>query len=171
MPVSHSENKEWMLDRYVELKPEVTVDIGPGAGTYADLMRTSHRGEWKAVEAWAPYIPKYDLWKKYDHVIVSDFRHADFFSIHHGPDLVIIGDCLEHIPKDEAIYHMSRLKAWASAILVSVPLGNSPQGEVDGNWFEIHRSTWSFKDMEDLLSDGLASSHRGKVVGSFLWKM
>lgn len=169
MPVSHGEQMQWMLDRYLELKPEVTVDVGPGCGTYSTAFRPHHKGTWKAIEAWAPYVPQFKLWDKYDHVVVSDLRHADLFSIHHGPDLVIIGDCLEHIPKEEAIIQLQRYKAWADAIMIAVPLGEYPQEPTDSNWFERHWATWEKGEIKELLGDGCKHYSEGDVIGAYLW--
>jgi hypothetical protein len=78
VPISDDENKQWVLDRICQVSPTMVVDIGPDAGTYSDLARPHTPGAtWKAVEAWAPYIPEFGLWEKYDHVVVGDVRHVD----------------------------------------------------------------------------------------------
>lgn len=172
MPFSHEEHKQWSLEQYLTIRPEVTVDIGPGQGTYADLMRPHFQGEWKCVEAWAPYIPQYRLWDKYNHVVVSDIRHCDLFSVHPGPDLAIIGDCIEHMEEDEARYVLRRLQAWADNLLVSIPLGNFPQEDIGGNWFECHKSTWTHEMMLDALQPGGGEidSREGDILGAYLWR-
>lgn len=174
MPTSHPEHKDWMLQKFLELQPTSIVDIGPGNGTYADLMRPhSPDARWMAIEAWGPYVPKFGLWEKYHHVVVSDFRHVDFMSVFPCPDLVIIGDCLEHIPKDEALIQLKRLVAWSNAILISVPLGEYPQEPLDDNWFERHHATWNKGEIVALLQEVPGSTVEfieGKVLGAYLWK-
>ncbi|MEL4071735.1 hypothetical protein WKW50_16445 [Ochrobactrum sp. GPK 3] len=169
MPTSHSEHKQWALEKYLQIKPALTVDIGPGNGTYSDLMRPHFRGAWKAIEAWAPYIPQYNLWQKYDHVIVSDIRHCDLFSVHHGPDLVVIGDCLEHISRPEALFVIKRLKAWADHLIISIPVGDYPQGVIEGNWFEAHQDTWTHQEMLDALGEGTVEHVEGQVLSAYYW--
>jgi hypothetical protein len=172
VPISDAENKQWALDRICDLAPQTVVDIGPGAGTYSDLARAHTRGAmWKAVEAWAPYIAEHGLWQKYDHVIVADVRHVDLHSIAYAPDLVIIGDVLEHLEKAEARSVLRLLQAWADNVLVSIPLAHHPQEAVGGNWFEIHRDHWGHEEMLEALGAGVVDSVVGDVLGYYLWRV
>lgn len=169
MPYSADENKEWMKLRFQEIGPASVVDIGPGSGAYSNLLRSAGC-EWKAIEAWGPYVSQFSLFDKYDHVVIADVRHCDLYSVHVKPDLVIAGDVLEHLSKDEAICVIGRLKSWGRNLLVSIPNDDYPQGPHEGNWFEIHRATWAHEEMELLLSDGLIDSSRGDVVSSYYWR-
>jgi len=170
MPTSDRENKGWALDRIREIRPRSVLDVGPGSGTYSDLARKHTPGaRWMAVEAWAPYIPQFNLWSKYDHVAVADIRHCDLQSLHEPADLAIIGDVLEHMTKVEARGVLARLMAWADNVLVCIPLVHLGQDAYEGNWFEIHRDHWTFDEMAEELSDGLVASKRGDVLGYFLW--
>lgn len=171
MPTSHSELKDWMFDKFKSLKPTSVVDVGPGNGTYSELMRHVCPARWMAIEAWGPYVPQFNLWSKYDHVVISDLRHVDFMSVHPCPDLIIIGDCLEHIPKDEAVYQLKRYCAWGGALMISVPLGEYPQEPLDANWFERHHATWNRGELVELLQDyGDLEYEEGEVLGVYLWK-
>lgn len=170
MPTSDRDNKLWALDQIRRLNPSSIVDIGPGEGTYSDLARRhTRKARWMAIEAWAPYVNEYGLFGKYDHVVISDIRHCDLNSVWIAPDLVIIGDVLEHMTRDEARTVLDRLTAWADHVLVCVPLVHCDQDAVGGNWFEIHREHWSAEQMRDALADGLVASCEGDVLGYFLW--
>ena len=172
MPTSDPEHKAWALDRIRELQPKMVVDVGPGVGTYSDLAREHTPGAtWKCIEAWAPYIPQFGLWQKYDHVIVGDIRHVDLHSVTFAPDLVIVGDVLEHMAKAEARSVLRLLQAWADNVLVSVPLAHHDQGDVNGNWFEIHRDHWTHNEMLDVLGTGVRAHKRGKILGYYLWSV
>jgi hypothetical protein len=170
VPISDDENKQWALDRIRQLAPQMVVDIGPGAGTYSDLARQhTPDATWKAVEAWAPYIPEHGLWQKYDHVVVADVRHVDLHSVTYAPDLAIVGDILEHLTKAEAKSVLMRLQAWADHLLVSIPIRHYEQGEVDGNWFEIHRAQWRHDEVLRTLGRGVVASIEGETLGYYLW--
>ncbi len=167
MPYSHDENLEWIKSRYALADPEHTLDIGPGAGKYSDHLR-SPKCKWTAVEAWGPYITEFNLWAKYDMVIVADFQHFDLATIY-IPDLVIIGDMLEHLDDTAAQIQINRIKDWTDNIIVSIPLGDYPQEAYQGNWFERHKSTWTHEKVMDLLGDG--TSHQlGEVTGAYHWQ-
>lgn len=171
MPFSSKDLKPWMLERYESIKPDITVDVGPGCGTYSDLMRPVHKGTWKAIEAWGPYITQYGLWGKYDHVVVSDVRHCDLCSIHYGPNLVIMGDVLEHMDRVEAVHQIRRMQGWSDHLLIAIPVGDWPQGVVDGVWFEAHRDTWTHEEMIDVLGDGTVAHETTGRISVFHWKI
>ncbi|MFD6094731.1 class I SAM-dependent methyltransferase [Nocardiopsis flavescens] len=169
MPTSDPELKQWAVRHYQRLRPAVTVDIGTGEGTYARLMRPHHHGTWVGVEAWAPYVGEFGLRDLYDRVVIADVRHLDLHTVHHGPDLVIAGDVLEHMAADEARVVIAKLKAWADHLLVSIPIVHYPQGPYQGNWFDAHQDHWSHQGMLDLLSPGVVDAVCGRVLGYFLW--
>ena len=170
MPHSHAEGKETIAEWYGQIKPSVVADIGPGAGTYANLLRPIHKGErWIALEAWATYLSEFDLFSKYEHCIVCDVRHVDWFSIHHRPGLVIAGDMLEHLDRAEALAVIDSMKVWADNIFISIPIIHWDQDAVNGNWYEIHRHDWTFEEMRDVLADGLKASSKGDIIGVYWW--
>ena len=170
MPYSHSEGKDLIAKWHEQIKPDVVADIGPGAGTYSKLLRPIHRGSrWIALEAWAPYLSEFDLFSQYDHCVVCDVRHVDWFSIHHRPDLVIAGDVLEHMDKVEALAVIESLKVWADNVIVSIPIIHWDQDAANGNWSEIHRHDWTFDEMHEVLADGLKDCHKGDVIGVYWW--
>lgn len=170
MPTSDTDGKDWALQTITDLEPRVVVDIGAGEGTYVKLAREATPDcRWIGVEAWAPYLTQYDLFTLYDWVIVSDVRHLDFYTIERNPDLVIMGDILEHMEHGEAKTVLLRMRDWARHILISVPLVHCDQDDVGGNWYEIHREHWTGEEMRAQLGPGLLAYHEGDVLGYYLW--
>lgn len=149
MPYSDPSLKPWSLDFYRSIRPASVVDVGPGAGTYAQMFRPYHQSDWTAVEMWGPYVEQFGLDRIYDQVIIGDVRHLNpelFMS-----DLVIFGDVLEHMPKGDALDVLYRASLRAENIVVSLPIGDWPQGAVDGVPTEVHVSTWEDGDVLKLL--------------------
>ncbi|MBQ1166554.1 class I SAM-dependent methyltransferase, partial [Streptomyces sp. A73] len=71
---------------------------------------------------------------------------------------------LEHVERDEAVDLLQRAEAaGAWHILVSVPLVDSQQGEVDGNPHEAHVHQWDADDMDHVLAQlgGRVETMRG----------
>ncbi|MFD6240635.1 class I SAM-dependent methyltransferase [Streptomyces diastaticus] len=170
MPTSDQQGKDWARSVIERLRPGTVVDIGPGEGTYAHLARdVTPDCRWIGVEAWAPYAQDFGLHDIYDWLIISDVRHVDPYTIERDPDLVIIGDVLEHMTQLEARGVLARLRDWAHHVLVSVPLAHHDQDAVGGNWFEIHREHWSSARMRRELGPGLIEAHEGDVLGYYLW--
>ena len=97
MPYSSHEGKGFVRDWFRDKDIDHVIDIGPGAGTYFDLLQNVVRaGWWTAIEIWAPYVTQFGLKEKYNEVIVADALWVDWDRLGR-PDLVILGDVLEHI--------------------------------------------------------------------------
>lgn len=170
MPCSDRDGKEWAREAILSVSPSTVIDVGPGVGTYSDLARADLPGSrWAAIEAWGPYVNQFNLWDKYDHVVVSDVRHCDLHSVDVAPDLVIVADMLEHMSTAEARVVIARLQSWADNVLVAIPVVHNVQHAVDGNWFEIHRDHWSADAMRRALGPGVKDERVGEVLAYFLW--
>lgn len=168
MPWSHTEGKKWLNDEYCRLKPATVVDIGPGAGMYANWFQPMHMAHWTGIEVWEPYIEAYNLHHRYHVLILGDAREVELPEA----DLYIAGDVLEHMSKDDALALIERMKGKAKHLFVSVPIIEYHQGALEGNPFEVHQYHWGFEEMRDvLLGDGKASvwTWQGEVIGAFHW--
>lgn len=170
MPTSDRQGKFIAKALIEEARPQGQVwDIGPGSGTYADLMMNTNPGlepEWIAVEVWGPYIAQYGLWGKYDTVLRQDIREVDLSQAQ--PDsLIIFGDVLEHMPEDDARELILEAKKHFRWILVSIPIVHAPQGEVNGNPYEAHLKHWSFDEMHAAM--GYCMAFKGHTIGIYWW--
>ncbi|MFH8926380.1 class I SAM-dependent methyltransferase [Streptomyces pristinaespiralis] len=177
MPTSDAEGKDWSLARFKKHRPNTVTDIGPGDGTYARLFRPEHRGVWwTAIEIHKPYVAKYKLKNTktrtgmYDELHIEDARQSKDHLFHR--DLVIAGDVLEHMPREDAVALLQRIEqAGAWHILVSLPIVDSQQGEVDGNPHEAHVHQWDAKDMDQVLAQlgGRVEKMHGRTLGVWWW--
>jgi len=176
MPTSDAEGKDWSLGWFRYHLPNTVTDVGPGEGTYAKLFRPVHEGVWwTGIEVHRPYIKKYRLnstktRRMYDELHVEDVRESESHLFHR--DLVIFGDVLEHVERDDAVALLQRAEAaGAWNILVSVPIVDSPQGEVDGNPHEAHLHQWDADDMDAVMASlgGKVETFRGGTLGCWWW--
>lgn len=176
MPTSIAEGKDWSLEQFKRHLPDTVTDIGPGEGTYAKLFRPAHHGVWwTGIEIHKPYAAKYKLKSTktramYDELHIEDARESAEHLFHR--DLVIFGDVLEHMPREDAIALLAKAEAagcWN--ILVSLPIVEAPQGEVDGNPHEAHIHHWDAADMDTVLAQlgGRTESMRGETLGVWWW--
>jgi len=145
------------------------LDVGPGEGTYARLLRPAlPKAEFICLEIFEPYRERFGLDKLYDRVIIGDARtyEPDF-----PADVVIFGDVLEHMAREEALDVLRRHCARARAVVVSVPIVPFPQGAIGGNPHEVHRDQWTY---ESFLADAarlgarVGLSLRGRRAGVFI---
>lgn len=166
MPVSHHEGKEWSAARIKRACPLSVVDVGAGEGIYSMLMRflTPPNTTWAAIEAFEPYVERFNLWDKYDEVVVADVRDLMLSQA----DLYIFGDVLEHMPKEDAKALLRSAQRVANAILVSLPIVHIEQGAVNDNEYEVHHAHWGFEEMHEFLNP--LHSMQGEVLGVFWWE-
>jgi len=171
MPGSLPENKYIVVNWFNEIKPRLILDIGPGKGTYSMLLRKCKPIEdiqkWTCVEIFEPYIEKYDLKSKYEHIINTDIKIVDF-NVLPKYDLIIAGDILEHLEKSEAICLIERLKKHTKNLIVSIPIVDYPQGPSEGNIYESHLCSFTHEEMDILMQ-----SYRkltGETLGYYWWK-
>lgn len=170
MPHSDSQGKDVALAWYQQIQPTTVVDIGAGAGTYAALMRTSHDpARWTAVEAWAPYDDQFQLGALYDHVTIADARHLPWTA--YRADLVIAGDVLEHMTRDDARTLLRRIRQGATNLIVSIPVLHLAQGDVNGNPYERHIDHWTAGSMRNELDayGTVRAEWTGDVLAYFWW--
>lgn len=185
MPHSDGQGKDVALDWYRQINPCTVVDVGAGAGTYAKLMRedseliTTGGGEivrrmwhdrWTAVEAWEPYVAEFRLHDLYDEVTVSDARHLPWTA--YRADLVIAGDVLEHMTRDDAQALLRRIRQGAANLIVSIPVLHLPQGAVNGNPYERHVDHWTATSMRNELEafGTVKAQWVGDVLAYFWWQ-
>lgn len=169
MPTSDAQGREWVADVLDMIGPDLKliVDVGPGDGTYERIYRSqTPNASWVGVEIWAPYVSRFSLHESYDSIVVCDILNYRWPE--GGVDLVILGDVVEHMTEDIARIVLAQCKENARNIIVSLPIIESHQGEVDGNPYEAHLHQWSFDDMLDLMTP--CSAWRGDVLGRYWWK-
>lgn len=169
MGTSCKEGKAWTKEKILELGDEIktVLDVGAGCGTYADLLDFIPREKKVAIEAFRDYIEEYNLRDKYLSVINADVRHV---RLGRSFDLVILGDILEHMTKDEAVRVFDMCRTLSKWVLISVPIIKYPQGAINDNPFEVHvKEDWSNEEVLDTF--GIAEKmFIGDIVGVYLMK-
>lgn len=183
MPTSIEEGKEWLTGFFENHRPDTVLDVGPGEGTYAKLWRPLHKGVWwTGVEVWKPYISKYKLKSTKTRVMYDEMHNMNAMD---APahlfyrDLVILGDVLEHMPREQAIVLLNRIHEGpedghgALNVAVSVPIVHAPQGAVEGNPYEEHVHHYTVEEMTDMLHEclpgGTLHMEPQATVGVWWW--
>ena len=157
MPVSTSGHISYCVALILTCAPRSVLDVGCGFGLwgflcrmYLDVMpeRVQPR-DWRiridGLELFEPYIQAHQR-ALYDRISIADIREAaptlDCY------DLIIAGDVIEHLDKDDGRTVLRILYEKAGkALLVNIPLGDGwEHGEVHGNPGELHRSQWECED-------------------------
>lgn len=159
MSYSLSTGKAETLNWFRNHESEITkiVDIGPGSGTYINLIKETNNycttAEWVGIEIWKPYIEKFNLNQRYDQIINQDVRTIDWDML--APiSVVIAGDVLEHITKEDAIILVDKILLAADTLIVSIPIVPMPQDdEAYENPYEAHvKDDWSHREVMETWS-------------------
>lgn len=134
---------DWAGHRVRELismrySPDTRIlDVGAGQGKYRALLPEYEYVY--AVEVFEPYVRDNQLEKLYHKVYTQDVREfadAYGYSLLTGM-VVIMGDVLEHLTRDEAQHVLHEFRRYVQEIIVVVPY-EYPQGEEDGNVHQEH---------------------------------
>ncbi len=188
MAFSSSEGKlffrDWLTRMFLENQIKTVLDIGAGSGTYGMAVKEAfneakaiyhkfnhtempHSGlVVNAVEIFPPYIKRFGLDGIYDTIHICSMievaeRGANY-------DLVIFGDVLEHVIKEEALRVWNKFKQNSKFLYLSIPCkieGKSwslgyEQEESEGaeNKHELHQHDWKY---DEILNE----------LGPFLWQV
>ena len=151
MPGSSDKGKSKIAEWFNRLNINSVLDIGPGEGTYSQLLRK--RGQtWDAIEIFKPYVKKFRLRELYDHIYIADMRS---YELARSYDLVIFGDVLEHVTNYEATKTLVRYLQWCNFAIVSLPLdaetgASAGTGDIDwDNLHELHRGQWTDSSFQE----------------------
>ena len=113
------------------------IDVGAGQGKYRVLLADYPYMD--AVEVFPPYVEGNRLLELYRHVhvknVINFLDEATEEYLHHT--VVIMGDILEHLTRDDAKSVLEQFCAHVDDIIAIVPY-EYPQGEEDGNVHQAH---------------------------------
>lgn len=165
MGTSHPESRGWIVRKIRHSGILSILDVGAGSGTYSDALKKNGytRATIDAIEVWQPYIDEFDLSSKYRNVYQNDVREWEDFNY----DLVIFGDILEHMPKEDAIKVWEKVSKQARYAVISIPIIHYHQGEINGNPYEVHvKDDWTVDEVMQTFPS-IVDHWQGNVVGAF----
>jgi hypothetical protein len=130
-----AEVRQYVLQHFPDRLTPI-LDVGAGAGKYGRLL--AEYVNMDAIEAFAPYVERFDLRCLYREVIVGDIVAVAPKLARGGYRLVILGDVLEHLTARDARAVLATLLEASCRLLVIVPYLYE-QGECEGNPLERHQ--------------------------------
>ena len=167
MPFSSSQGKLFFEDWIRCFYPERVLDIGAGKGAYASILRKVE-AEFErditidAIEIYEPYIDKFKLTEKYNNVIKGDVRENSVLEMLKNYDLIVMGDIVEHLQKEEMVKIWPVLIAKSKYIFISLPMKKGTFGDwyegyiqKENEWkeniYEKHVYDWTWQEINDCL--------------------
>lgn len=123
--------------------PKKILDVGCGYGKYSILLREYLDPDpiVDGVEAWEPYVKNFKLKNLYHKLYVDDVLNLSQ-DILDEYDLIVMGDVLEHIEKQDAIELLDRIRGW---VVIATPFEHFHTDEGLPPT-EAHVSHWTEED-------------------------
>jgi len=145
MPFSSDSGKRFVRYIFGKVKNDRVLDIGCGSGTYAKMFPKSN---FTGIEIWGPYVEKYNLYGLYKELYVEDAIKSDYPDMGRF-DIALLGDVMEHMTEEDAKYVFDQVKSISDTVIMSIPIGDYPQGEYDSNPYESHvTNNWTPEKIE-----------------------
>lgn len=176
MPYSYGDLRPF-IKQYLERKvwPRTTeiLDVGAGAGIYADLLRGTFPNI-DAVEVWEPYIKQFNLEKKYRKVFCQDVRTLP--AKHYKDRVIIMGDVFEHLNVLDAQYLVNAMCEYgAKLVLIVVPYlyeqgEDHPDVVALGNKYEIHKQPDLTHELFMQRYPQMGLLTKNDRVGAYIWE-
>lgn len=171
MPSSAAEGKLFFKDWFRTFADQIhtVLDVGPGSGIYCDLIKQIKPSiQVHAVEIYLPYVERFGLITKYDFLLQADIK--SIIVPEEAYDLIILGDVLEHLNREEAIKVWVHLKGRTKFLWLSLPVApfrpwfrgyghhGQPEADYAENIYEKHLYEWDYGELIE-------------VLGPFLWQV
>ena len=120
--------KDWIENFATPQGYEKFLDVGCGAGHYGKILRAAAVpfAVVDAIEVFPEYIERHGLKEIYDDIMIRDIRQV--YDEVKPYDVIIMGDVLEHLTKEEAIAVVEGLKIKCCFIWVALPM------KIDRSW-------------------------------------
>jgi len=148
MPFSSSEFDDLSAALIRSIEIARVLDIGAGAGKYGKLVRALHpAARLTGVEIEPDYVPRFGLASIYDEVLCVPALELIDRCIEDVFDLVVIGDCLEHMRKSHGIDLLNFL-VYRTRYLLAVFPDKYLQNSWEGYKAEAHISVWTPFDFQ-----------------------
>lgn len=132
-----------IINNNLNYKPLI-LDVGSGDGKWGNKIKEYFKID--GIEIWEENIKKYNLKDKYDNIFNEDIMNFDITPY----KIIILGDVLEHLKKEQAIELINRFKHYQS-IYLTIPISECTQdGNVYGNPYETHLYQWDHLELYNL---------------------
>jgi len=129
------------------IAPARALDIGTGAGKYGRLLAAQAPAcERVGIEVEPSYAERFGLHALYHQLHQEDASRWWRRTPGEAFDLVLVGDCIEHLPKSEGLDLLNAM-VYRCAWLVLLAPEFIVQDAVDGVASEAHQSVWSERDL------------------------
>lgn len=165
----------------MKIAPARALDVGVGFGRWGMILREFCDVWYSRIFAdqWAVHIEGIEAFPR----SITDYHHQFYNRIHLGDasellpalpgpwDVVIFGDVLEHFTKEKGRELLTLALSRSAYVLVNIPIGEDhPQGDMYGNVYERHLSSWDPADFAEfhLVRHVLLRDYIGRPYASFI---
>jgi hypothetical protein len=166
-PIIRDKVCEYIIER---VKPKTVFDLGCGVGCYGkELKLRDPKIKMIGADGYLLYLTSAFAIEFYDVLIKAAIKEFIDGEIYVSANLVLFMDVLEHFERKDGEDVLNYIEEYNHAIL-STPLFDYPQGAVDGNELERHRTVWT---EQELVQRGwtvlFKENWQGGDIGAFIY--
>ncbi len=130
--------RKWLQHR----KVDVILDVACGYGQQGKQLKI-FCGPKRLVglDVWKPYLLKTKEFKVYDDLLIADVNYLPIKP--KSVDLTCACEVIEHLEQEQGKHLMEEFEIITKKqVVMSTPNYDYPQGAINGNTYEIHKSIW-----------------------------
>ena len=158
-----------------EISPTDSIlDLGCGPQSQLRICKVAHS---VGVELFEPYLLESKRLGIHSEYIQEDVTKLEFEP--NSFDIILAFDVLDNLEKEETQELIGKMKQWVrKTIIITVPNGYIPEGALDDNPLQIHKSGYNIEELEKLgfrvygmglkLPMWLTKLHEGQGLVGFL---
>lgn len=139
----------WLVWRKLDKRAKNILDLGCGKGKPMQFINRHKQFYTVGIDGFKPYVEQCRREKSHDVVLHADIKRLSYYEGKEF-DVVLCLGVLEHLEKEQGKLLLRRMEAIArKQIILFTDVDGCEQGEVDGNPFQVHRSSWSVDELRD----------------------
>jgi hypothetical protein len=153
---------KWVYDRfYVKIFPDYRTELRKavgdcktlldvGCGAYSPIQNFSNQLHCVGVDGFSPSIESSKAKGIHNEYHQMDLLNIGEKFVENSFECVLASDVIEHFEKDDGWKLLEKMEKIASKrVIIYTPNGFLPQGEYDNNPWQVHKSGWEIKEMQD----------------------
>lgn len=155
----------YVMSRIPFVNGKIVIDVACGKGKWGYLVRTDRGGDNAYLigcDAFKPYLHHVKEHAVYDDCILCDAKQLPYRD--RIADVIIACEILEHLEKADGYKFLIELeRTCKEKLIVTTPNVFVSQNKVESNIFQVHKSVWDSRELQNMGFDVHGIGFRGPM--------